>query len=93
MQEECRKCQACCKELAITTRHKAPAMLEVEFFKARGEKTYFDEDGYLNVVIKNRDCEQLTSFGCKTYDTRPLTCKVFTGKDDPELKEMCKCET
>lgn len=93
MQEDCRKCQACCKELTIVTRSRQPAKLEVAFYQARGEKTYFDEDGYLNVVLKNRECEQLTEFGCKIYDERPLYCKIFTGKDDPELKETCKYET
>ena len=88
--ESCRNCQACCKELTITTRHKAPHPGAEIFYKARGEKTYYDEEGYLNVVLKNRKCEQLTPFGCKIYDNRPLHCKLFTGKDDPELREICE---
>ena len=87
--ESCLKCQACCKQLTITTNEKQPSPIMEEFYMARGEEFYYDDEGYLNVVIKERDCKQLTPFGCKIYDNRPLSCRLFYGADDHLLKDIC----
>lgn len=86
-QELCLKCMECCKGLAFSTPFKDDNPLAIEFYKARGCGIH-SADGNLMVSI-NIDCPNLTSFGCRIYEERPIACRIFDGRKHIVTKDKC----
>ncbi len=87
-QEDCIKCQLCCKALVFRI---APSKTSLEFYRARGLKIHKDgswlaDDYFVEVP---HVCPHLTNNGCDIYENRPLACQAFDGKRNVATKEKC----
>jgi len=59
-----------------------------EFFLARGARLFKSPDS-MWVVFPSK-CANLTAFGCKIYEDRPVICKSYDGSKMPFMKGYCK---
>ena len=57
------------------------------FFRARGCSFKIKKNG-LHIVIP-APCPHLNKDGCDIYEMRPEDCKVFDGRNDPLVKDVC----
>ena len=84
--ELCLDCLECCKVIGwyvnSTDIHMAA------FYLARGCKLYKYNDSILLVTLPHI-CEQLGEEGCKIYESRPLICRMYDGRNDPCMKGKC----
>jgi len=86
----CRDCRACCKEIHFEQQFPEveQSLAALQFYRSRG----------LNVLVENRTllirvphiCQYLTSTGCSDYTNRPQACRLYDGRKDPFLKDICK---
>ena len=88
-QEVCIKCQACCKQVHIRIR----SYEEYSFLQTRGldVRTYYGPmRTQLYWLILPQTCKWLKDDGCSIYKFRPHSCRVYDGRKDPFLKDICK---
>lgn len=80
LSELCKRCQKCCKEVAIESQY--PYCDEViEFYEARGFEVKVGSNNCAFISAKI-PCPHLTDSGCNIYNNRPKTCQDFNGLID-----------
>lgn len=84
MGKVCIKCQRCCKVAYIPVH---PGV-EVELYKVRGFKVKYHQG--IAFIIINQKCQHLTKDGCNIYDSRPMACVVYDGRNDLFDSKMCR---
>jgi len=87
----CLTCLECCKYISFTinAREQTPYRdLLTRFYNARQIKM-IPSDQNVQVLIPHV-CPQLTTQGCRIYNSRPHSCKIYDGRMDPFLKDKCK---
>lgn len=83
----CLKCLACCKRLQFPADRFGLSEDDMMFYKTRG-CTFNMQKGIFFIAMHNI-CPQLTARGCKIYDSRPLACQIYDGRNDPLVKDVC----
>ena len=87
-QELCLACQYCCKTLAMSVNAVQFSDEMRKFFIARGCELYEDTPEVVWVIMPSV-CPNLTTFGCKIYDSRPVVCRAYDGRFLPFMDKKC----
>lgn len=82
----CLSCMKCCKKVYF--RLHPTDYSGIQFYITRGLDVRFFES-YVYIVV-DQTCQHLTDKGCDIYETRPYSCKIFDGRLDPILPDLCE---
>jgi len=86
--ELCMSCLECCKWIIFTVPYSVNAF---QYYMARGCRVMdVGRSRYIQVLVPSI-CPQLNEiFGCAIYENRPEACRLYDGRKDPFLKDICK---
>lgn len=88
-QNVCLSCMECCKIMAFTYPVHIVDNTFVDFYRARGCEVRFYNN--LAYVIVPMPCPHLDKKkGCTIYNSRPIACRMYSGIEDPIIKDKCK---
>lgn len=91
-QKICVQCQKCCNYVTFTITFYSESERQdlIEFYSARGFLIIDNKDS-ISVVIESK-CPQLTIYGCRDYNSRPIACRIYDGRKDPisVIRNMCQ---
>jgi len=92
--ELCMSCLECCKWMIFTVPYSVntlKAFYANQYYLARGCRVVdVGHSRYVQVLVPSI-CPQLNEdFGCMIYENRPEACRLYDGRKDPFLKNICK---
>jgi len=89
-QELCLRCMECCKVIGIPSIYNPEYDQMIHFYTIRGcsiKKGGLDNS--VAIVVVPYPCPELSPLGCKSYEDRPLWCRLYDGKIDPVVRDKC----
>lgn len=91
--EKCIECSECCKYLAVPSAFSCADENVRDFYEKRGCNLYKNKQGIWMVVLEY-PCKYLNpdGKGCSIYENRPYFCKIYDGRNDAIMKDICKLE-
>ena len=89
--KHCKKCGKCCKVMwfPVPFHPDDDMSMLTDFYTARGCTIMSDQKSMLYIVVP-LPCPHLTDNGCDIHKTKPEICKLYDGRQDPVIKEVCK---
>lgn len=89
-QELCLQCLECCKVLGVPSIYNPEYTQMLEFYKRRGCEIVTSEgQKSFPIIVIPFPCPELTPFGCRVYNERPLWCALYDGRRDPAIRDKC----
>ena len=85
--ELCLKCLKCCEHIGVRSIVNPNNFIDRSFYELRGCKTIVKDDQL--IVIIPFKCPHLTKEGCDIYEKRHHYCRIYDGREDPFMEEIC----